>query len=304
MQILTTTLTFDKTKDSFNTPVFQDFRTTRDIETTFDEISRKYKKARQLKVGFPFAVIIAISILIFMFLGMYGCGISILLNPSFYIQGEESLVELFKNDRVRTVAFSGETLTKVSYLQLFMKEQNKQMNFFTRELSNEEVVNAFKSSSVFMDLEKINNTQLFCEELKKSKIPFIGGYEKETSKNFLTKCRPIIDLVDYKEVSYFLPFAVICSIVVSNFFFYIFIILLIIKVASDRRLTAVEKEVEQISMEMFEPKGMKLRLNATLNPPTIELETIQQINYPPQDFSNQYQPETFSTGMYYNTTQF
>jgi hypothetical protein len=269
------------------------------------------KFPQNIKQQITLPLIILFSFLIFVFLVIGGFGILILAesNPSIVVQGEDSIVELFINDRVRTVAISGEkSIAKVSYLRnLILVQQNKPMNFLTHALTNDEIRNAFiRSPAVYMDLEKIENKQLLCEELKKSKIPFIGGYEKENSKNFLTKCRPIIDLVDYEEISNFLPFAVFFSILAVNFIFFGFIILFSIKVVSDRRLVALEKEVEGISLQWFEPRGMKLKLNAKLNPPTIEFQSIQQsMNFTPQYYSNQYSYQSqqvgLSTGMYYTT---
>jgi hypothetical protein len=185
------------------------------------------------------------------------------------------ITEAFTSTTTRTVGLTGIS-SKLDFLSFLSIQYKISFSEVSSNFTESNFVEAFKSQVVYVNLELLNNNELnaLCNVLKNSKSTFFGGCVNEEMIQSLKSCKTPLEKIFYTE-QIVIPFGPSISAIILIF---VSTFLLLLSLASLFSLRKLYMKVSEVSRDVFEPKGMKIKLKFL---PYFHLhleETNQQLN--------------------------
>jgi hypothetical protein len=240
--------------------------TEEELDKTLQKLSKKIKNHNSC-INSSYACNLIISSFIFLvLLSSYVVGFILIANRPNFTKGfiHTALVD----KKVRTIAYGGDPTLKVKYLKEASASERVAITVITTKPSNTEIKNAFKSASLYIDLELLDlpeNEETLCEELRSSKSTFFGGFNVDSGRvNILKKCRPLIDTIYYIDrVSTDSWMILLFWFLGSLAFVFAFPIIgfLFIKNYSKKSFKTLEDDFNEESKYNYESRGVRFMLN-------------------------------------------
>jgi hypothetical protein len=199
---------------------------------------------------------------------------------------KSSVRGVLSNKMTHTVAYGGDEMLKVRYLRDVAEQLSISMTFLTNKPTNTEILNAFKSKAVYVNVEKLGeeNKATFCEAASSSSATLFAGYEEDSRivSKLLNGCRKGILGIYYFETvpssswtSLFIwfigTFACIFGCPIMCF--------ACVKFSDKKKLRKIETEVAMESTMKYSHRGVQFVFTAT-RPPTLEMHLFSQIPSP------------------------
>jgi hypothetical protein len=240
--------------------------TEEELDKTLQKLSKKIKNYNSCINSSYACNLILASFIFLVLLSSYVVGFVLIANRPNFAKGfiHNALVD----KKVRTIAYGGDPTLKVKYLKDAAAAERVAIAVITSKPSNEEIKNAFKSSSLYLDLELLDlqeNEATLCEELRSSKSTFFGGFNVDSGRvNILRKCRPLTDTIYYIDhVTTDTWMILLFWFLGSLAFVFAFPIVgfLLIKNYSNKLFKSLEEDFKEESTYNYEYRGVRFMLN-------------------------------------------
>jgi hypothetical protein len=190
---------------------------------------------------------------------------------------KSSIRGVLSNKKTFTVAYGGDETIKVKFLRDAAEQLSVPMSFLRNKPTNTEILNAFKSKAVYVNVEKLGdeNKGTFCQAASSSTATLFAGYEEDSRlvEKLLKGCRKGIMGIYYFETvpsSSWTSFLVWFVGTFACIFGCPIMCFACVKFSQKKKLRNIENEVAMESTMKYSSRGVQFVLTASKQP-TLEM---------------------------------